>query len=162
MYELKMTFTSADALYAAVAKLAGEPAPLIARDVAQPEQSPVEVPAKYTTEAPAETKKPRRGKPAQIAMVEDAAPEHVAEPTLVDAEVEAKKDEAEQAAFVPEVVGNVMPTGDDVKAAAEAVNAKVGIAKLKGLLAEFQAARISEVRPEDRAGFVARAKELCA
>lgn len=159
MYELKMTFTSADALYAAVAKLAGEPAPLIARDVAQPEQSPVEAPAKYTTEAPAETKK-RGRKPAQIAMVEDAAPEHVAEPTLVDAE--AKKDEAEQAAFVPEVVGNVMPTGDDVKAAAEAVNAKVGIAKLKGLLAEFQAARISEVRPEDRAGFVARAQELCA
>lgn len=158
MYELKMTFTSADALYAAVAKLAGEPAPLIARDVAQPDPAPAEAP---TETVPAETKK-RGRKPAQIPMVEDAAPEHVAEPTLVDAEAEAKKDEAEQAAFVPEVVGNVMPTGDDVKAAAEAVNAKVGIAKLKGLLAEFQAARISEVRPEDRAGFVARAQELCA
>lgn len=147
-YELKMIFNSADALYAAVAKLAGETAPAPARiptiDVANvAPAAEVEAPLPPKTRAPRQ-KKEEAPAPAPV-VAETAAIEAIAE-VSESAEAVAK--------------AYRMPTGDEVKSAAEAVNAKVGIVGLKKLLAKYTASRISEIAPENRAAFIADCQQV--
>lgn len=182
MFELKLTFKSADDLYAAVAKLAGEAAP-----VAAPVQyntsgatagGAVALDVPCVVQGPSgEKKKPGRPKKEPVVVRDglgfavDTLPTvtssatGAAEPEPAPAAEEEPKPEGDahlQVDAFPTPAPNAIPTHDDVTQAAQAVNAKVGLAKLKTLLADFQAARVSEVKVEDRAGFIARAQELCA
>lgn len=143
-YELKMIFNSADALYAAVAKLAGEtvqaPARIPTIDVAAvAPAAEVEAPLPPKTRAPRQ-KKEEAPAPAPVVAETIETPEAIAE--------------------TPAPTTHVMPTGDEVKSAAEAVNAKVGIIGLKKLLAKYTASRISEIAPENRAAFIADCQQV--
>lgn len=175
MFELKLTFSTADDLYAAVAKLAGE---AVAAPVAVPltEAGNIIIAegAECVVRGPSgEKKKPSRPRKAAEPEVTSSAtgaadqdPAPVAAPLtptgIINKAIEAIGDAHLQTDAFPATAPDVIPTHDDVTKAAQAVNAKVGLAKLKTLLAEFSAARVSEVKVEDRVGFIKRAKELCA
>lgn len=170
MFELKLTFKTADDLYAAVAKLAGEaPAPVAVIQspsavvnaalsaIGQATENPDDIVA--AAEAAKDKKKPGRPKKEAAPVVSaatGAAEQDPAPKPEGDAHLQTD-------AFKEEVVARgAVPTPEDVKAAAERVNAKVGIIRLRELLASFQAARISEVKEEDRAAFIAKADEVAA
>lgn len=156
MLELKLTFATADDLYAAVAKLAGEAAPAAPLTPAQDANPPLV--AAGETEAPT-TEKKKPGRPRK------EAPSAELPPVGSAATGAAEQDPAPivpQPEPEPAPAAGGVPSTDDVKAAAEKVNAKHGIVELRKLLATFSAARISEVAEEDRAGFIAKAAEICA
>lgn len=158
-FELKLTFATADDLYAAVARLAGEAATVygIEPDSTTPAYASPVIPV-TVVEAPLPAKPARAGRPKKVAEPEAPAP--VVSAATGAAEQDPAPVVAEPKAEAPAPIAHLMPTGDEVKSAAEAVNAKVGIVGLKKLLAKYNAARISEIAPENRAAFIADCQQV--
>lgn len=149
MFELKLTFSTAEALYAAVAKLAGESSTLpvvTPQIVANQALAAIGANTAPAADAPKRPGRPRKEKEAPPADTAEAEPEVPPVATLM----------VEEDAPAPAAPAAVeLPSADEVKAAAERFNAAHGIAKLKQVLSKFNAARISEIDPADRAAFIA-------
>lgn len=155
MIEVKMTFQNEDELISFFlgAKLDIEstvsvPATIVAKvETVEPEQA-----------APVESKK--RGRKA----VSEAQPEVAdntgssglaanGDPSPADTAVAEKAGVAD----VPPAAPQRDVTEDDIRKALAAYNAQHGMEKSRELLSKYGAARISEVKPEDRAAFLAEA-----
>lgn len=154
MFELKLTFSTAEALYAAVAKLAGESSTLpvvTPQIVANQALAAIGANTAPAADAPKRPGRPRKEKEAPPADPVEAEPEVPQVATLM-----VEEDAPSPAAEAPAASAAVeLPSADEVKAAAERFNAAHGIAKLKQVLSKFNAARISEIDPADRAAFIA-------
>lgn len=152
MFELKLTFSTAEALYDAVAKLAGE-------TVAAPVVTPLTPPTPTAEPAKRGPGRPRKEKDAETAPVADAPVAEASQIPVLMVEEAVAETPAPQADAHAEAQAEApvtaIPSAEEVKAAAERFNAAHGIAKLKQVLSKFNAARISEIDPADRAAFIA-------
>lgn len=154
MIEVKLTFQNEDELINFFLGMKSD------TDV-QPPEVPVEVKtATVVVESPAPVESKKRGRKvvseAQPAVADNtgsSASANDGDPSGVETAVT----ENAGAAAVPPTAPQRDVTEDDIRKALAAYNAEHGMEKSRELLSKYGAARISEVKPEDRAAFLAEA-----
>lgn len=120
--------------------------------------APAEAPVKRGRGRPPKNAAPDAGGPTSAAAIPASAAAPVAAPpTAAPVAPEPAASPAAGAAAVPEAA---QPSQADAQAALEAVFEAKGLVVAQGLLKQFGASRLREVKPADYAAFIAAAKEV--